>query len=194
MADTSDALPVGGYVAPLIPPEWFQSPAVLLAVCSGLDVPLDDARLDMDGVLTTHQVATAVGGDLEALGGLVGVGRLPGEDDKQYRARIPATVRHGIAASTAPDMAAYLAAALGLPVTVQTGPAATASFTVTVVGNPGTLTSVPGLIRRAKAAGTVFLAQAVIPSAGGSAGGRLGERRLDESVLGGGNAAVPLGD
>lgn len=192
MTDASDALPAGGYVAPAMPQTWLGDDQNFAMVSAALDVALDTARASNDQLAAAHLIATASGGDLDNLAALFGLGRLPGETDALLRLRIPATVSHGISASSTADMATYLTNALGVPVTVTDGPAGSATFTVIVQRNVANLSSVPALVRGVKAAGTTGYVYALVAT--GATGGPLaGTFRAGDLTVTGGSSLVYVG-
>lgn len=190
MADNSDRQPDQGYLLPTMSAGYLPRPDTARPYLAVLDGALEDVRVAIDALHDAHVIAHATDEDLDELAALVGLERLPSETDDQLRARIPATVQHGISASAGPDMVAYLSAATGLPATVTDWPSG-GGFDVEVVGSNGLLGALPDLVRKAKALGICFRAYAVVGSAGGSGG--VAEFGLGEQGLGGGDARLFLG-
>lgn len=163
-----DAMPAGGYLAPLMPRGWLAGKPVATAVLGAQDVAHEGARLDLGRLRTAHTLATAVGDDLDDLGAIVGVGRLTGEPDDApgggYRARIPATVGEPNT-STIPGMQAWLQGFTGLSVTVTDDP--TPGYgSVTFVGYPALGLQLVPLILARKPFGMKPTINAQSPDAG----------------------------
>ena len=154
---SGNSAPNGGYIMPLMPGTWFRDAPIAATVFAGLDTALETGRFYLDVLRASHIISLAVGTDLDDLGAILGVPRLAGEGDNQYRVRIPATALHGASASSIPDMTSYLSAALGVPVQVQdTG---VGMFSVTLLSTVPNPTIVMPLIKTIKAAGTKPTAQ-----------------------------------
>lgn len=154
MSDPSDVLPPGGYLLPNLPKGWLRDDPIAHALFGALDGALDVARQKIGALRAAHQLPTAEGADLEDLAALFDLRRAAGETDQQLRERIPASVLHGISASAAPDMAAYLQAAAGTPVLVSDG-AVAGTFVVLFLGTPRLSTrDLRLLVDGIKAAGT----------------------------------------
>jgi|SRR5581483_9979332 len=185
--DSSDRTPDGGYLAPLIPSAYYTDPQNEIARLGSLDPTFDGVRLTFDATLDAHDVRVATGSALDALGALLGVTRLAGELDDQYRTRIPATAQNGVAACTAPQMQAYLSAAIGLPVQCLDG-TTPGTFVVYVLGTPAQPRNVMPLINAVKALGFIPSAFALEPNPNKHApSGRLGTFRLGDGPIGGAN-------
>ena len=190
MPDMSDRTPDGGWTMPLLPESYLADAPQLAAELAALDTLFEAARLSLDALRDARMVDTAMGAALDALGQLVGVPRLAAESDDDYRARIPATALHGLAASTGPAMQALLQGAFGVPASVIDA-ATPGRFYVTLYAATPRYAAVMPLVRQVKAAGTSPVGRMLFPLPGG-ADGRVGGIRLGDAVLGDGSAYVPL--
>lgn len=188
MGDSSNRMPTGGYLLPTIPDAYLDNPVNEAARLAALDTQLEGVRAAYDTFLAAHNVGEATGTDLDNLGALVDVPRLAGENDEAYRLRIPATVRNGIGAVTAPLMLAYVQAATGAAVTVG-DTAVPGRFIVTFLSAPPQGAGIVPLIAANKALGMDFIA--VVKDTSAQAG-RVGTFRVGDEVVGGGRAYVVL--
>lgn len=152
-------MPPNGYLFPLFPGVWLKNAPQAATVFSSLDTGLETGRFYLDVLRAAHNINLAVGQDLADLGAIVGLKKFAGETDDQFRVRIPATVRHGLSASSIPDMTAFLTAAIGVPVMVQD--VAPGQFSVTLLQPIADTTHVHALINSVKSAGTNGTAQVV---------------------------------
>jgi hypothetical protein len=190
--DPSDAMPAGGYVAPLMPQGWLAGKPVATAVLGAQDAAHEGARLDLGRLRYAHTWRYAVGQDLDDLSAIVGVGRLTGEPDDGpgggYRARIAASAGQPNT-TTAPGMQAWLQGFTGLSVVVRDD--ATPGFaSVTFVGYPALgLLLVPEILRR-KPVGAQLTINAQSPTAGQHA--IVGGFVVGTDVVGGINSYVTL--
>lgn len=166
--DSSDAMPNGGWIAPLLPKGWLEGRPTAPAVLGAQDAAHEGARLDLGRLRMTHTLATAVGPDLDDMGAIVGVGRLTGEPDDApgggYRGRIPATVGEPNT-TTAPGMTAWLQGFTGLAVVCRDDP--TPGYaSVTFVGYPALGLLLVPLILARKPVGAKLTINAQSPVAG----------------------------
>jgi hypothetical protein len=172
-----------------MPGTWFKNAPIATTIFAGLDTALETGRFYLDVLRASHIISLAAGTDLDDLGAILGIPRLVGEGDTQYRVRIPATALHGSSASSVPDMAAYLTAACGVPVQVQdTG---VGTFTVTLLATIATPKIVIPLINGVKAAGTKPTAQ-MLTSRPHQVAPLFGAFRFGGALVGSSGMFIPL--
>lgn len=192
--DTSDAAPIGGYVAPLLPATWFGDDPVAQALFGALDTDFENRRLAIDQLKASKLIDSATGSDLAALGKLVGVyPPYATESDDHYRTRIIGTCQNGVGASPTPTLQAALVAAFGVAFIVKDG-AQAATFTVFALGPLAVPQAVMALVRRLKPAGTLptgYQRLPVRPKVGDSTG-VVGGSVTGTAVAGGAGYLIPL--
>lgn len=190
----SDAMPQGGYIAPLLPQGWLSVGATARGVLGAQDAAFEGARQDIGRLRYAHTLPYAQAQDLDDLGAIVGVSRLTGEPDDAagggYRARVAATVGEANTA-TAPGMAAWLTALTGLGVTVTDDP--TPGYaSITFAGIPALGTAIVPLILARKPIGAKLTINAQAPTALGATQSLVGGFLVGQSVVGGASGYVTL--
>jgi hypothetical protein len=188
-----DAMPTSGFLRPLFPSSWFRHGLVAGALFSSLDRYLNMLRVRV-GVATRalFEIDYAQGPWLDKLAAWVGVASIAGDSDDDQRKHILATMEHGKDAVSKFGLQDFLAALTNVPVTITDGPPGSASYVITVTGNPSNLDLVLASCRSTKPIGYVFILRVYLPLTDGG-GGRLGEFRLGEAPLGGAGSFVTIG-
>jgi len=192
--DSSDVMPPGGWIFPLMPQGWFSVGTTARVVLGAQDTALDGGRLDIGQLRYAHTWAYAQGQDLDDLGSIVGVGRLTGEPDDGagggYRARIPATVGEPNTA-TAAGMSSWLSRLTGLTVIVTDDPIP-GYASITFAGIPALGTAIVPLILARKPVGVKVTINAQAPTATGATQSLVGGFLVNQSVVGGASGYVTL--
>lgn len=67
--------------------------SLLYSILSSIGKRLEEADKDLDAVLRSHWVDTAVGRDLDKLGALFNIERRPGEPDTRFRSRLKRAIQ-----------------------------------------------------------------------------------------------------
>lgn len=189
-ASANTFTPDGRFLLPVLPPTYVQDWTGAAAQVAPLDQQIGQAWAFLQAVLDAQDVRVALGADLVALGQKYGVQQVAGEGDEQLRARIIGTLRARKTASTLPGLTDRLQQATGVPVSVTDDPTTAGYFTVLFVGSPPQGPGVVALINRWKAAGTDFTAVIHAPAMGQI--GRVGDTRVGDRAVGGGQSYIAL--
>lgn len=93
---------------------WDKSSAVRTLV-EGVGMQLDEAEKDLSGIMRSHWVDTASGGELDRMGELFSVRRKDEEPDREFRGRIKAAIISYKGGGTTGSIRMLVRITLGLP-------------------------------------------------------------------------------
>lgn len=188
--DLSDAMPSAGYLLPLFPPSWFTGSVIAPQVFGTLDRAFERARVATDALYASHVLDQAEGSALDDVVALLGITRLPLEEDPDLRGRTKATALHGLSACTAPAMITYLQAVFGLVCSATNGASGTATASIFFQGYSPLLVNAPTLVRQKQAYGVTITCYVALPTDSSTL---CGDFLAGEEPLGGTAALILLG-